>query len=491
MTTEKATKKKPLWLLIEEEFLALEPQDISGGSPEETIQRIAGNLDGKGYNVSKHGGHMVQLRFAAEDMRKVGRPLMKDFNDAIGAFTLDDVMDAYAATDKLITGVGTTWPKLKQAECRTVVIDFVEQRKLDLLIDKAKGMSGDEGIELLRHDAAHVMAEAVKELYPETQVTIGPAIEDGFYYDFSRAEPFTPEDLERIEQRMREIVARDESITREVWDRDEAVEFFRDAGEAYKAEIIASIPAGEPITLYRQGDVNFLVNEEPDSFASRFVEAAKARDELRGQVAAIARSNAMHLADRGRGDRFEIELFEAVFPALAELAAHHPPQLGVRHGVGRIAQDGQRLGVGHVPAQVVLEFLDRLVAVLDLLAQRLENDLLELSCTDAGRVETANDGTHARPGNVIDRNAHFVQYLDDANMSRTARPPVGPGVAAAASPGGTSRPPTPSSTVSRAPSISRAACWPSSAGSARSCVSMAAAPGCARRHRDAPRSRCP
>jgi hypothetical protein len=138
MTTEKATKKKPLWLLIEEEFLALEPQDISGGSPEATLQRIAGNLDGKGYNVSKHGGHMVQLRFAAEDMRKVGRPLMKDFNDAIGAFALDDVMDAYAASDKLITDVGATWPKLKQAECRPVVIGFVEQRKLDLLIDKGQ-----------------------------------------------------------------------------------------------------------------------------------------------------------------------------------------------------------------------------------------------------------------------------------------------------------------------------------------------------------------
>jgi len=111
----------------------------------------------------------------------------------------------------------------------------------------------EAGLELLRHDAAHVMAEAVKELYPETQVTIGPAIEHGFYYDFARAEAFTPEDLERIEARMLEIVERDERIEREVWDRDQAVEFFRQAGEAYKAEIIASIPAGEPITLYRQG----------------------------------------------------------------------------------------------------------------------------------------------------------------------------------------------------------------------------------------------
>ncbi|WP_428101465.1 threonine--tRNA ligase [Candidatus Rariloculus sp.] len=110
-----------------------------------------------------------------------------------------------------------------------------------------------EGLEILRHDAAHVMAEAVTELYPDTQVTIGPAIENGFYYDFSRVEPFTPEDLEIIEQRMREIVERDEAITREVWERDDAVRFFTELEEHYKAEIIAGIPAGEPITLYRQG----------------------------------------------------------------------------------------------------------------------------------------------------------------------------------------------------------------------------------------------
>ena len=110
-----------------------------------------------------------------------------------------------------------------------------------------------EGVELLRHDAAHVMAEAVKELYPETQVTIGPAIEDGFYYDFARREPFTPEDLERIESRMRAIVDRDEPITREEWNRDAAVQFFGSVGEHYKAEIIAAIPPDEPISVYRQG----------------------------------------------------------------------------------------------------------------------------------------------------------------------------------------------------------------------------------------------
>jgi threonyl-tRNA synthetase len=110
-----------------------------------------------------------------------------------------------------------------------------------------------EALEILRHDAAHVLAEAVKELYPATQVTFGPATESGFYYDFARDEPFTPEDLERIEARMHEIVDRDEKITREEWERDPAVEFFKSIGEKYKAEWIHEIPRDEAISLYRQG----------------------------------------------------------------------------------------------------------------------------------------------------------------------------------------------------------------------------------------------
>ena len=131
--------------------------------------------------------------------------------------------------------------------------DLTAPLKTDAALEIVTRDSAD-GLEILRHDAAHVMAEAVTELYPDTQVTIGPAIEDGFYYDFSREEPFVPDDLERIEKRMREIVERDEAITREVWDRDEAIRFFTELGEHYKAEIIAGIPEGEPITVYRQGE---------------------------------------------------------------------------------------------------------------------------------------------------------------------------------------------------------------------------------------------
>ena len=112
-----------------------------------------------------------------------------------------------------------------------------------------------EALDLIRHDAAHVMAQAVQELYPGTQVTIGPSIEDGFYYDFARAEPFTPEDLEKIEKRMDEIVKRDLPIQREVWEREEAMKVFADLGETYKVQIIDEvIPKGEELSIYRQGE---------------------------------------------------------------------------------------------------------------------------------------------------------------------------------------------------------------------------------------------
>jgi threonyl-tRNA synthetase len=111
-----------------------------------------------------------------------------------------------------------------------------------------------EGLEIIRHSTAHLLAWAVKSLFPDAQVTIGPVIENGFYYDFSYKRPFTPEDLVAIEAKMAELAKANLPVVRELWDRDEAVKFFESIGEQYKAEIIASIPAGEPITLYREGD---------------------------------------------------------------------------------------------------------------------------------------------------------------------------------------------------------------------------------------------
>ena len=112
----------------------------------------------------------------------------------------------------------------------------------------------DDALELIRHDAAHIMAEAVQALWPGTQVTIGPAIANGFYYDFARATPFAPDDLEKIEAKMREIVAANRPFSREEWPRAEAIAYFTGKGEAYKAELISDLPEDVAISVYRQGE---------------------------------------------------------------------------------------------------------------------------------------------------------------------------------------------------------------------------------------------
>jgi threonyl-tRNA synthetase len=134
---------------------------------------------------------------------------------------------------------------------RLVDTSFLIQGDVQLAIVTDKDPAG---LEIIRHSTAHLLAQAVKQLFPEAQVTIGPVIEDGFYYDFAYQRPFTPEDLAAIEARMTELARADEKVTRRVMERDEAVAFFKSLGEHYKAEIIASIPAGEPISLYGQGD---------------------------------------------------------------------------------------------------------------------------------------------------------------------------------------------------------------------------------------------
>ena len=134
-------------------------------------------------------------------------------------------------------------------ELRDLSYPITKDCKLKILKKDA-----DEALELIRHDCAHVMAEAVQTLYPGTQVTIGPAIDNGFYYDFSREEAFTPDDLEKIEKKMHEIIDLGRAFDREVWDRDKAIEYFEGIGEVYKSEIIRDLPGGEEVTIYRQGD---------------------------------------------------------------------------------------------------------------------------------------------------------------------------------------------------------------------------------------------
>ncbi len=149
MTTTEATEKKPLWLLIEENILGLESQDLSGANLEASIQRIAGELDSAGYNVSRHGGNLLQLRWAVNERNKNGKAFLNDFNAAIGALTLENAADPYAATNKILDDMGKTWPKLRSSERRPDVIRIVEKTKLDLLIAKAKGLADDDGIRLL------------------------------------------------------------------------------------------------------------------------------------------------------------------------------------------------------------------------------------------------------------------------------------------------------------------------------------------------------
>ncbi len=134
-----------------------------------------------------------------------------------------------------------------------------EQRDLSYVIEQDASLQivtrdHEDALEVLRHDCAHILAEAVQELFPGTKITFGPSIEDGFYYDFHRDTPFTPDDFEKIEKRMSDIVDRDETITREVWTREDARRLFEDKNESFKAEHVGTLPDGVEITLYRQGD---------------------------------------------------------------------------------------------------------------------------------------------------------------------------------------------------------------------------------------------
>ena len=149
MTTSETTSNKPLWLSIEEGILALDSQGLAAENLEASIQQVAGELDNAGYNVSRHGGNMIELRMAMQDASKVGRPFMQDLNTAIDALTLEDVEDLYAASNKLINNIAETWPSLKKSDRRTDVVEIMEQTRLDLMIAKAKDMPDDQGIRYL------------------------------------------------------------------------------------------------------------------------------------------------------------------------------------------------------------------------------------------------------------------------------------------------------------------------------------------------------
>lgn len=178
MTTQDAAEKKPLWLLIEEKILDLGPQELEGQTGEDAIQKIVQDLDKAGHNVSQNGGNLLQLRWAVKDMLEVGRPLMKDFNDAVGALQLDDVIDPQRATAKLIAQVGETWPELKRSERKPDILSILEETKLGLLIDKAKTLAGDEGIRLLiLEDVAHEVITGALDITAEKCSEVNATVE--------------------------------------------------------------------------------------------------------------------------------------------------------------------------------------------------------------------------------------------------------------------------------------------------------------------------
>ena len=149
MTANSASPKKPLWLLIEENILEIGSKGLSGGNLEASIQQIAGKLDEAGFNVSGHGGNLLKLRWAVDKARKVGKPLLQDFNAAIARLKLEDLKDPYGTATALLDDIGKTWPELRTPQCRPDVIGILEKTKLDLLIAKAKGLADDKGIRLL------------------------------------------------------------------------------------------------------------------------------------------------------------------------------------------------------------------------------------------------------------------------------------------------------------------------------------------------------
>ena len=163
------------------------------------------------------------------------------FDKSIDGFELVKKISKSLERDALIMSVN--------GELKDLSYIIKEDSKIKIITHKDK-----EGLEVIRHDAAHILAMAVQELYPGTQVTIGPIIENGFYYDFARKDPFTDNDLKKIEKKMEEIVDRNEKTSRHVWKRDEAIKYFKKIGEKYKAEIIESIPSGEEVSIYSHGN---------------------------------------------------------------------------------------------------------------------------------------------------------------------------------------------------------------------------------------------
>lgn len=228
----------------------------------------------------------------------------------------------------------------------------------------------DAALDLIRHDAAHVMAEAVQTLFPGTQVTIGPSIENGFYYDFARSEPFSSEDFEKIEKEMRKIVERNSAFVREVWPREKALKFFRDKGEIYKAELIADLPEGEEIKIYKQGqgeDGWLDLCRGPHMPSTKYVGTAFKLMKLAGAYWRGDSNNAMLQRIYGTAWRDQKEL-DAYLTQLEEAEARDHRKLGREMDLFHIQEEAQGSVFWHPKGYTIYTALEAYVR------RRLQDD---------------------------------------------------------------------------------------------------------------------
>jgi len=255
-------------------------------------------------------------------------------------------------------------------------------------------------LEIIRHDTAHVLAEAVQELFPGTQVTIGPNVEDGFYYDFARNEPFSLDDLPRIEKRMKEIVDRDEPIAREVWSRQEAIAHFEGIGETYKASIIRDIPGGEPITVYRQGNWKDLCRG-PHLPSTRHVGKAFKLTKLAGAYWRGDQNNAQLQRIYGTAWASEGDL-EAYLIRLAEAEKRDHRRLGAAMDLFHIQEEGKGMVFWHPKGWTLYRTL------VDYVRRRIEA---------AGYVEVKTPQILDR--SLWERSGHWEKFHSDMFVCET------------------------------------------------------------------------
>jgi threonyl-tRNA synthetase len=260
---------------------------------------------------------------------------------------------------------------------------------------------GPEALEVIRHDTAHVLAEAVQELFPDTQVTIGPNVEDGFYYDFARATPFSTEDFAAIEARMREIVDRDEPITREVWDRDAAIAHFEAIGEGYKAQIIRDLPVGEAISVYRQGAWKDLCRG-PHLPSTRHVGKAFKLTKLAGAYWRGDQANAQLQRIYGTAWASEAEL-EAYLHRLEEAERRDHRKIGRAMDLFHMQEEGRGMPFWHPKGWTLYRTLENYVR------RRTEA---------AGYVEVATP--QILDVSLWERSGHWAKFHENMFVSETA-----------------------------------------------------------------------